>query len=181
MRDCRGVGSPYRGPLTHWRRAFCLESGVKVHVNTALESHETRGMNPVRDILHGGWMIVHPVLRGLPVVDGRGTQERESILNKAYVMGIDEDTTSARTIILDEEGQIVAEAARELTQRYPRTGWVHHDPMEILQIQLGTMHQVLEESRLSPQDIRAIGITNQRETTIVWEKASGLPVYNALV
>jgi glycerol kinase len=181
MRDYRGVGSPYRGPLLHRRRAFCLVGGAKVHANTALELHETWGMNPVRDMLHGGWMIVHPVLRGLPVADGRGMQERESILDKAYVMGIDEGTTSARTIILDEEGQIVAEAARELTQRYPRTGWVHHDPMEILQIQLGTMHQVLEESKLSPQDIRALGITNQRETTIVWEKASGLPVYNALV
>ncbi len=102
-------------------------------------------------------------------------------MEKAYVMGIDEGTGSARTVIFDEEGQIVAEATRELTQHYPRTGWVHHNPMEILQTQLGTMRQVLEKAKLSAQDIRTIGVTNQRETTLVWEKASGQPVYNAIV
>lgn len=96
-------------------------------------------------------------------------------------MGIDEGTGSARTLILDEEGQIVAEAARELTQHYPKTGWVHHDPKEILQNQLETMRQVLEEAKLSPQDIRTIGLTNQRETALVWDKKSGEPVYNAIV
>ena len=101
-------------------------------------------------------------------------------MEKAYVMGIDEGTTYARTIILDEEGQIVAEAARELTQHYPRTGWVHHNPMEILETQLGSMRQALDEAKLSPQDIRTIGLTNQRETTLVWEKASGQPVHDAI-
>ena len=102
-------------------------------------------------------------------------------MEKAYVMGIDEGTASARTLIIDEEGQIVAEAARELTQHYPKTGWVQHNPMEILQTQLGTMRQVLEKAKLSPQDIRTIGLTNQRETALVWDKASGQPVYNAIV
>jgi glycerol kinase len=102
-------------------------------------------------------------------------------VEKAYVMGIDEGTASARTLIIDEEGQIVAEAARELTQHYPRTGWVQHNPMEILQTQLGTMRQVLEKAKLSPRDIRTIGLTNQRETALVWDKASGQPVYNAIV
>lgn len=96
-------------------------------------------------------------------------------------MGIDEGTGSARTLIFDEEGQVVAEAARELTQHYPRTGWVHHNPKEILQNQLGTMQQVLEEAKLSPRDIRTIGLTNQRETALVWDKESGEPVYNAIV
>ncbi len=102
-------------------------------------------------------------------------------MEKAYVMGIDEGTASARTLIIDEEGQIVAEAARELTQHYPRTGWVQHNPAEILQTQLGTMRQVLEKAKLSPQDIRTIGLTNQRETAVVWDKVSGEPVYDAIV
>jgi glycerol kinase len=96
-------------------------------------------------------------------------------------MGIDEGTGSARTIIFDEEGQTVAEVARELTQYYPRTGWHHHDPKQILHFQLETMRQALKEARLSPQDIRSIGVTNQRETALVWDKASGEPVYNAIV
>jgi glycerol kinase len=108
-------------------------------------------------------------------------REREPIVGKPYVMGIDEGTATARAIILDEEGHIVAEAARELTQHFPKTGWVHHDPAEILRSQLGTMHRVLEEAKVSLQDIRAIGLTNQRETTVVWDKASGQPVYNAIV
>ncbi len=102
-------------------------------------------------------------------------------MEKAYVMGIDEGTGSARTIIFDEEGQTVAEVARELTQYYPRTGWHHHDPKQILHFQLETMRQALKEARLSPQDIRSIGVTNQRETALVWDKASGEPVYNAIV
>jgi hypothetical protein len=96
-------------------------------------------------------------------------------------MGIDEGTGSARTIIFDEEGQTVAEVARELTQYYPKTGWHHHDPKQILHFQLETMRQALKEARLSPQDIRSIGVTNQRETALVWDKASGEPVYNAIV
>lgn len=96
-------------------------------------------------------------------------------------MGIDEGTTSARTVIFNEEGQLVAEAAQELTQHYPRTGWVQHNPVEILQTQLKTMREVLEKAELSPQDIRTIGVTNQRETALVWDKESGEPVYNAIV
>jgi glycerol kinase len=102
-------------------------------------------------------------------------------MEKSYVMGIDEGTTSARTLIFDGEGQIVAETARELTQKYPHPGWVEHDPTEIIEAQLETMRHTLEKAGVSPQDIRTIGLTNQRETAMVWEKESGRPIYNAIV
>jgi glycerol kinase len=102
-------------------------------------------------------------------------------MEKSYIMGIDEGTGSVRTMIFDEEGKIVAEAARELTQ-HCRAGWVKHDPMEILGVQLETtMRRVLGGARLSPEDIRSIGLTNQRETALVWDKNTGEPVYDAIV
>lgn len=100
---------------------------------------------------------------------------------KDYVLGIDEGTTGARTLIFDGEGEIVAEAARELTQQYPHTGWVEHDPTEIIEAQLDTIRRALAQAKLSPGDIRTIGLTNQRETAMVWEKESGRPIYNAIV
>ena len=102
-------------------------------------------------------------------------------MEKSFVMGIDEGTTGARTLIFDEEGQIVGEAARELTQLYPRAGWVEHDPMEILEAQLDTVRRSLENAKISAVDLRTIGLTNQRETAMVWEKSSGRPIYNAIV
>jgi glycerol kinase len=102
-------------------------------------------------------------------------------VEKTYVMGIDEGTTGARTLIFDGDGEIVAEAARELTQHYPRAGWVEHNPIEILEVQLETMRHALEKAGVSPRDIRTIGLTNQRETAMVWEKESGRPIYNAIV
>ncbi len=102
-------------------------------------------------------------------------------MEQSYVMGIDEGTTGARTLIFDEEGRIVAEAARELTQQYPHAGWVEHDPTEIIEAQLETIRRALSKAKLSPGDIRTIGLTNQRETAMVWEKESGRPIYNAIV
>lgn len=102
-------------------------------------------------------------------------------MEKTYVMGIDEGTTSARTVIFDGEGQIVTETTRELTQHYPKAGWVEHNPVEILDAQLETMRNALETVKLSPRDIRTIGLTNQRETALVWEKDTGRPIYNAIV
>jgi glycerol kinase len=98
-----------------------------------------------------------------------------------YVLGIDEGTTGARTLVFDEQGQIVAEAARELTQNYPHAGWIEHDPTEILEAQLETVRRALAQAKLSPRDIRTIGLTNQRETALVWEKETGRPIYNAIV
>ncbi|MFY9217781.1 MAG: glycerol kinase GlpK [Tepidanaerobacteraceae bacterium] len=98
-----------------------------------------------------------------------------------YVMALDQGTTSSRGIIFDENGTIKGVTNREFTQIYPKPGWVEHDPMEIWGSQIGVAKEVLEKSGLSPSDIAAIGITNQRETTIVWDKNTGKPVYNAIV
>ena len=98
-----------------------------------------------------------------------------------YVMAIDQGTTSSRAIIFDRTGAIVTKAQYPLTQYYPKPGWVEHDPMEILSTEFLAMAEAFEKSGLSPTDIAAIGITNQRETTILWEKATGKPVANAIV
>lgn len=98
-----------------------------------------------------------------------------------YIMALDQGTTSSRTIVFDKGGNIIAKAQNEFTQIYPKTGWVEHDPMEILGSQLQSMAAVLASGKFDPKEIQGIGITNQRETTIVWDKETGLPVYNAIV
>lgn len=98
-----------------------------------------------------------------------------------YVMALDQGTTSSRAIIFDENGSIVSVANKEFTQIYPKPGWVEHDPMEIWGSQIGVAKEAIEKAGISPEDIAAIGITNQRETTIVWDKNTGKPVYNAIV
>ncbi len=98
-----------------------------------------------------------------------------------YVLSIDQGTTSSRAILFDRQGAIAARAQYPITQHYPAPGWVEHDPMEILSTELLAMAEVYEKSGLSPTDVAAIGITNQRETTIVWDKLTGKPVCNAIV
>jgi glycerol kinase len=98
-----------------------------------------------------------------------------------YVLAVDQGTTSSRAIIFDRMGQIVTKAQYPLTQHYPRPGWVEHDPMEILSTEFLAMAEAFEKSGLSPTDIAAIGITNQRETTILWDSRTGKPVANAIV
>ena len=98
-----------------------------------------------------------------------------------YIMSLDEGTTSARTIIFSEEGDIVAISQKEFPQYFPQPGWVEHDPEEIFQTQVYTMREALKKAGLEGKDISAIGITNQRETTILWDKDTGKPVYNAIV
>ncbi|MDO4203005.1 MAG: glycerol kinase GlpK [Selenomonadaceae bacterium] len=100
---------------------------------------------------------------------------------KKYVMALDAGTTSNRAIIFDEDSRIVSVAQREFTQIFPQPGWVEHDAEEIWGTMSTVMKEALEQSGLSPAEIAAIGITNQRETTVVWEKATGRPVYNAIV
>ena len=100
---------------------------------------------------------------------------------KKYVMALDAGTTSNRAIIFDEESHIVSVAQREFTQIFPQPGWVEHDAEEIWGTMSTVMKEALSQSGLSPAEISAIGITNQRETTVVWEKATGRPVYNAIV
>jgi len=98
-----------------------------------------------------------------------------------YILSIDQGTTSTRAIIFDHNSNMIAMASEEIKQIYPHPGWVEHNPNQIWVSVLAVMARVLLEANLKPQDIHAIGITNQRETTIVWDKATGQPIYNAIV
>ena len=97
------------------------------------------------------------------------------------VLAFDQGTTSSRAILFDHEGSILGLAQREFTQHYPRPGWVEHDAEEIWKSQLGVAREVIETSGLVPNDIAAIGITNQRETTLIWDRESGEPIHPAIV
>ncbi len=100
---------------------------------------------------------------------------------KKYVIALDQGTTSSRTIIFDKEQNIVGVAQKEFTQYYPKHGWVEHNPMEIWSSQYGVLNEAMAVAGVRAEEIAAIGITNQRETTIVWDKKTGEPVYNAIV
>ncbi|HNU88769.1 MAG TPA: glycerol kinase GlpK [Ferruginibacter sp.] len=98
-----------------------------------------------------------------------------------YILALDQGTTSSRAIIFDKKGSIVTIAQKEFTQVFPQPGWVEHDANEIWSTQLGVAAEAITKAGLSPENIAAIGITNQRETTVVWERATGKPIYNAIV
>ena len=98
-----------------------------------------------------------------------------------YLLALDQGTSSSRSIVFDAKGSVVALAQQELQQHYPQPGWVEHDPLEIWHSQLATARQALAKAGLSAQQIRAIGITNQRETTVLWNRKSGAPVHHAIV
>jgi glycerol kinase len=98
-----------------------------------------------------------------------------------YVMALDQGTTSSRCIIFDKQGNIVSMAQQEFTQVFPKPGWVEHDPFEIWSSQSAVMAQAKARANINANDIAAIGITNQRETTLVWDRSTGDPVYNAIV
>ncbi|MDE5865342.1 MAG: glycerol kinase GlpK, partial [Lachnospiraceae bacterium] len=98
-----------------------------------------------------------------------------------YIMALDQGTTSSRCILFDKEGNICSMAQKEFTQIYPKPGWVEHNPREIWASQLAVATEAMANMSVSAQDVAAIGITNQRETTIVWDKTTGQPVYNAIV
>lgn len=102
-------------------------------------------------------------------------------MEKKYIIALDQGTTSSRAIVFDSEQKIVGVAQKEFTQIYPKEGWVEHDPMEIWSSQSGVLAEVIARTGISQHDIIGIGITNQRETTIVWDKNTGKPVYNAIV
>ena len=101
-------------------------------------------------------------------------------MQKKYVMALDQGTTSSRCIIFDRQGNVVSIAQKEFTQIYPKAGWVEHDAMEIWSSQYGVAAEAMAKVGADAADIDAIGITNQRETTIVWDKNTGIPVYNAI-
>lgn len=98
-----------------------------------------------------------------------------------YLLALDQGTSSSRSIVFDAAGHIVAQAQRELNQIYPQPGWVEHDPQEIWRTQLATAREVLLKAGIEAKDVRAIGITNQRETTVVWNRRTGQPIHHAIV
>lgn len=100
---------------------------------------------------------------------------------KKYVIALDQGTTSCRAIVFDKAGKIVGMAQKEFTQYFPQVGWVEHDAMEIWNTQIGVMRAVINNNSIAPEEIAAVGITNQRETTVVWDKNTGIPVYHAIV
>jgi glycerol kinase len=98
-----------------------------------------------------------------------------------YLLALDQGTSSSRSIVFDRDGHVVAMAQREFPQIYPRPGWVEHDPRDLWNTQLETAREVLAKAGLRSDAMRAVGITNQRETTLVWNRRTGEPVYNAIV
>ncbi|MCD7774793.1 MAG: glycerol kinase GlpK [Clostridiales bacterium] len=101
--------------------------------------------------------------------------------DKKYILSLDQGTTSSRAIVFDKHGQIAAKAQYEFPQIYPKAGWVEHDPDEILRSEFRAIADALIDGRIEAKEIAAIGITNQRETTVLWDKTTGKPVYNAVV
>jgi glycerol kinase len=102
-------------------------------------------------------------------------------MKKSYILALDQGTTSSRAILYNHAGKIVKAAQKEFTQIYPKAGWVEHDPMEIWGSQSGVASEVLAATGITAEEVAAIGITNQRETTILWDRQTGKPVYNAIV
>ena len=98
-----------------------------------------------------------------------------------YLLALDQGTSSSRSIVFDEHGRTVAQAQVELPQLYPRPGWVEHDPMEIWRTQLATAREALAKAGIGADAVRALGITNQRETTVLWNRKTGQPVHHAIV
>jgi len=100
---------------------------------------------------------------------------------QSYILALDQGTTSCRALVLDKKGTIVSSAQKEFTQHFPKPGWVEHDALEIWNTQAEMMNLALDQKKISPKSIAAIGITNQRETVVIWDKNTGFPVYNAIV
>ncbi|MGB5553701.1 MAG: glycerol kinase GlpK [Flavobacteriaceae bacterium] len=98
-----------------------------------------------------------------------------------YIISLDQGTTSSRALLVDEKGMIQGMVQKEFKQIFPKSGWVEHDPKEIMDSQLGVLKELIKKTAVTLSDIKAIGITNQRETTVVWDKNTGEPVYNAIV
>ena len=99
----------------------------------------------------------------------------------SYIIALDQGTTSSRALLINKEGTIIGSAQKEFEQIYPQAGWVEHNPMDIWNGQLEMLQKLIREQKVNPKEIAAIGITNQRETTVLWDKNTGEPVYNAIV
>ncbi len=102
-------------------------------------------------------------------------------MTKSYIIALDQGTTSSRALLVDQEGNIKGMVQKEFTQIFPKPGWVEHNAKEILESQLGVLKELIKKEKIKSSEIKAIGITNQRETTVVWDKNTGEPIYNAIV
>ena len=102
-------------------------------------------------------------------------------VSMSFILALDQGTTSSRAILFDQAGAIRASAQKEFPQLFPQAGWVEHDPREIWSSQLEVARTALASARLTAGDVAAIGITNQRETTVIWDRRSGEPIHNAIV
>ena len=102
-------------------------------------------------------------------------------MKEQYILAIDQGTSSSRAIVFNRQGESLAVAQKEFTQHFPQSGWVEHDPLEIWSSEAAVISEVMASMGISGQDIAAVGITNQRETTILWDAETGEPVYNAIV
>ena len=102
-------------------------------------------------------------------------------MSEKFIVALDQGTTSSRAVLFDSKGQITGIAQKEFKQHFPKSGWVEHDPMDIMSSQLEVFEEVLNAYSVKADQIVAIVITNQRETTVVWEKKTGKPIYNAIV
>ena len=98
-----------------------------------------------------------------------------------YIVSLDQGTTSSRAILINQNGKLIDIKQKEFSQIFPKQGWVEHNPNEILKTQYQVFENLLSENSVNPSDIISIGITNQRETTVVWDRKTGEPVYNAIV
>ena len=101
--------------------------------------------------------------------------------NSKFILAIDQGTTSSRAVIFDEGYSVIAIGQQEFAQHFPQSGWVEHDPEDIWETTIATCRLAMEKANIGAEDIASIGITNQRETTIVWDRETGKPVYNAIV
>lgn len=102
-------------------------------------------------------------------------------MSQKYILALDQGTTSSRSVIVDEKGEIIGMEQQEFQQIFPKSGWVEHNPFAILESQLSTLKKVIQKTNINSADIVGLGITNQRETTVVWDKNTGQPIYNAIV
>ena len=120
-----------------------------------------------------------PRIRNFRIIDNAGMQRPK--MTKRYILALDQGTTSSRAALFTQAGKCMETAQRGIAQIYPQAGWVEHDPLDIWQSQIDVAEEVLKKANVRPDRIAAIGIANQRETTIVWEKATGRPICNAIV
>ena len=102
-------------------------------------------------------------------------------MSQKYILALDQGTTSSRSVLVDEKGKIIAISQQEFQQIYPHSGWVEHDPLEIIETQISTLKKVIKKAGIDCKNIVGLGITNQRETTVIWDKNTGKPIYNAIV